>query len=104
MRTRNHSLLAGALLALTLMVLPGGALAAGPSATDPVATVDGLLDTIVAKDFASVASFVCADKRDVVAQRFDLGQALGALGEGVDLAALFAGMSVTMDDRSVTLV
>ena len=104
MRTRHHPSLASVLLALTLVALPGGALAAEPSPTDPVATVDGLLDTIVAKDFAGVAPFVCADKRQVIAQRFDLEQALGALGAGVDVASLLAGMSVTIDGRSVTLV
>ena len=42
MRTRRHSTLTGALPALTLLALPAAAMAAGPSATDPVVTVDGV--------------------------------------------------------------
>lgn len=103
-RTMRWSLPLGGLLAISLLGAPG-VLAAEPSADDPVATVDGLLDTLIAKDFAGIAPFVCAEKRAVVAERFDLEQAIGgALGEGVDVSALLAGMTVTIDGRSVTLV
>ena len=100
-RTRRWSFLAGGLLALSMIGAP--ALAAEPSADDPVATVNGLLDTIAAKDFAAVSSFVCAQYAEEVASTFDLAAQMGEI-PGVDLAALIAGLQFTVDPRTATLV
>jgi hypothetical protein len=102
MRTRagSRSILAGGLLALSLVVVPG-AMAAGPSADDPAATVNALLDTLIAKDFEAIGGFACAEKRAEVTQQFDLEATFASLGEGVDVAALFAGLTVTTPDRVV---
>lgn len=103
MRARSrHALLAGAALTLTLSLSPA-ALAASPSPEDPAATVNALLDTFVAKDFGAIGSFACAAKRDAVATRFDLQSQFGALGEGIDVAALFDGITISTPDRSVTV-
>lgn len=100
-RTRRWSFLAGGLLALSMIGAP--ALAAEPSADDPVATVNGLLDTIQAKDFAAVSSFVCAQYAEQVAGTFDLAAQMGEI-PGVDLNALIAGITFTIDPRNATLV
>ncbi len=99
-RSGRWPILASGLLAISLLGAPG-TLAAEPSADDPVATVNGLLDTLVAKDFAGIGAFVCAEKRDGVVTRFDLEAQFAALGEGVDVEALFAGITVTTPDRLV---
>ena len=100
-RTRRWSFLAGGLLALSMIGAP--ALAAEPSADDPVATVNDLLDTLAAKDFAAVSSFVCAQYAEEVASTFDLAAQMGEI-PGVDLAALIAGLQFTVDPRTATLV
>jgi hypothetical protein len=100
-RTRRWSVLAGGLLALSMVGAP--ALAAEPSADDPVATVNGLLDTIVAKDFAGVSAFVCAQYAEQVAGTFDLAAQMGEL-PGVDMTALINGLVFTADPRTATLV
>jgi hypothetical protein len=103
MRDRPRiALLAGAALSLLIGIAPGAA-AQGPSADDPAATVNGLLDTLVAKDFSDVGRYVCADKRDAVAQRFDLQAQFAGLGEGIDVPALFEGITIPTPDRSVTV-
>lgn len=100
-RTRRWSILAGGLLALSMVGAP--ALAAEPSADDPVATVNGLLDSIVAKDFAAVPTFVCAQYAEQVASTFDIAAQIGEM-PGVDLQALINGLIFTADPRSATLV
>jgi hypothetical protein len=101
MRARPRiALLAGAALSL-LIAAP--VTAQGPSADDPAATVNGLLDTLVAKEFAAVGPYVCAAKRDAVVARFDLQTQFAGLGEGIDVPALFAGITITTPDRSVTV-
>lgn len=100
-RTPRWSALAGAALALSMVGAP--ALAGEPSADDPVATVNGLIDAIVTKDFGSVRNFVCAQYADQVAERFDITAQLGEM-PGVDMAALIGGLTFTADPRSATLV
>lgn len=95
---------AAGLLTLALGLVPGAALAGAPSPDDPVATVDSLFDSLLAKDFAGIPAYVCAEKREVVSQRLNLATALGALGEGIDAQALIDAMQLSMPDRSVTLV
>jgi hypothetical protein len=95
------ALLAGA--ALSLLIAAPPAVAQGPSADDPAATVTGLLDTLVAKDFAGVGRYVCAAKRAAVIDRFDLQTQFAELGEGVDVPALFDGITIATPDRSVTV-
>ena len=75
--------------------------AAEPSADDPAATVNGMLDTLVAKDFAGIGAFVCAERRAAAVERFDLEAQFAALGEGVDVRALFAALTVSNPDRTV---
>ena len=101
-RTRRWSILAGGLLALSMVGAP--AMAAEPSADDPVASVNGLLDTLLAKDFAGIGAFVCAEKRADVTANFDLTQAFEGMPEGVDVEALIAGLVLVTPDRVVTLV
>jgi hypothetical protein len=76
----------------------------GPSATDPVATVNGLVDTMLAKDFSHLGDYVCADKKDLVTQRFDIASAFGSMPSGVDVPAFVAGLTLTVEGRSATLV
>lgn len=102
MRARPRiALLAGA--ALSLLIAAPPAVAQGPSADDPAATVNGLLDTLIAKDFAGVGRYVCAAKRDAVSDRFDLQTQFAGLGEGIDIPALFDGITIATPDRSVTV-
>lgn len=101
-RITRGSIVASGMLLLSVLVAPI-ATAAAPSADDPAATVHGLLDTLVAKDFAGIGDFVCAEKRDAVVQRFDLAAAFGSLGEEVDVEALFGGLTLSTPDRSVTV-
>lgn len=101
-RMQRWSVLAGTVLALSMVGAP--ALAADPSADDPVATVNTLLDTLAAKDFAGIAPLVCEQFREEVATRFDLGAAFEGMPEGVDVAALINGLILTIDPREVTLV
>lgn len=101
-RTQRWSVLAGTLLALSMVGAP--VLAADPSADDPVATMNTLLDTLAAKDFAGIAPLVCEQYREEVATRFDLAAAFEGMPEGVDVAALIDGLILTIDPREVTLV
>lgn len=97
------SILASGLLAASLVGAP--AMAADPSADDPVATVNTLLDTLIAKDFAGMAPLVCAEKRDEVVANFDLSQSMSeGMPPGVDLQALIDALILSTPDRQVTLV
>ncbi len=100
-RTRRWSVLAGGLLALSMVGAP--AIAAEPSADDPVASVNGLLDALLAKDFAGIGAFVCAEKREDVTEDFDLTQAFAGMAEGVDVQALIDALVLATPDRVVTL-
>lgn len=103
MRARSSSaLFAGVALTLGLALSPG-ALAAGPSADDPAATVNALLDTLVAKDFGGIGQYLCAAKRDAAVARFDLQTQFAGLGEGIDVQALFDGITVATPGRSVAV-
>ena len=82
----------------------GTAMAAAPSAEDPVATVDGFLDTFVAQDVAGYGQFLCAEKRDAFVARFDRSGFLASLPAGVDGDALLAALTMELADRAVTLV
>ena len=85
--------------------VPVASSGSGPSATDPVATVDGFLDTLLAKDSAHLGDYVCAAQRDAIARSVDFLPALAAsLPAGFDASALMAGLTLTADPRSVTLV
>ncbi|MFN8621499.1 MAG: hypothetical protein U0869_12215 [Chloroflexota bacterium] len=100
---RRPALLASALLALPLVLVPAaGALAAEPSATDPVASINGLLDALVGKDFGSLGGFICADRRAVLLDQLDLPTGYQAIG--VDATAFLAALQPAITDRSVTLV
>jgi len=90
------------LLALSLVGAPVPA--ADPSADDPVATVNTLLDTVIAKDFAGIGPLVCAEGREAIAASFDLTTAFDGLPPGVDLQALIDGLVLATPDRVVTLV
>lgn len=106
-RTRCRDLLASAIVVASLLgvgaVAPVAA-ADGPSADDPVATVEALLDTLVAKDFASIGDFVCVAERDAAVERFDLAAQISAELGGLDVQALLDGMTISTPDRVVTEV
>lgn len=101
-RMQRWSVLAGTVLALSMV--GGPALAADPSADDPVATVNTLLDTLAGKDFGGIAPLVCEQYREEVATRFDLGAAFAGMPEGVDVGAFINGLTLTIDPREVALV
>lgn len=97
------SVLASSVIALSLVGAP--AMAAEPSADDPVATVNTLLDTIIAKDFTGLGPLVCESKRDELLANFDLSQGMGeGMPPGVDLQALIDSLILATPDRVVTLV
>jgi hypothetical protein len=105
LNARCWSILATGVLALSLVGTP--AMAASPSSTDPVETVNAVLDTIVAKDFASLPSLVCDQYRADVAQTMDfttqISAQLSSLGADVDPSAFVDGLTVTIEGRNVTL-
>lgn len=107
-RTRHRNLLAGGILAASLLgvgaAAPVAAAADGPSADDPVATVNALLDALVAKDFASVGDYVCAEERDEAVAQFDLAAQISAELGGLDAQVLLDGMTISTPDRAVTEV
>lgn len=103
LRTPRMSILASSVLALSLVGAP--AMAAEPSADDPVATVNALLDTLIAKDFAGIPALVCAEKREAMTAQFDLSQAFGeGMPPGVDVQALIDALVLSTPDRQITLV
>jgi len=102
-RTRSWSLLAGAAFALSLVGAP--TLAASPSPTDPVATMNAMLDTIAAMDFAGVGPLVCEAHRAEAEAQFTIDTSTFAgLPETVDVQAFIDGLTFTIDPRSVTLI
>ena len=104
-RSRPRMAVAAAvLLALALVGGSGAVSAATPSAEDPVATVDGFLDTFVAQDVAGYGQFLCAEKRDAFVARFDRSGFLASLPAGVDGGALLAVLTMEVADRAVDLV
>lgn len=100
-RARRLPALAAGLLAATLLGAPS-ALAAEPSADDPVASVNGLLDTLAAKDYAGIGPFLCAEKRGILLGQLDLASAYIAIG--VDPTDFLAALTPSLTDRSVSLV
>jgi hypothetical protein len=100
--TRRWSGLAGALLALALVTPASNA--ATPSPTDPRDSVDALLETIVAKDFAAIPPLICAEHRDAATARFDLAQAFASLPDTVDVAALIEALDVSSQDVTMEIV
>jgi hypothetical protein len=52
----------------------------GGSAGDPVATVKTVVQTIQDKKFDSLADYVCAEKKDELAQQLDFRSSLAGLG------------------------
>ncbi|MFN8621500.1 MAG: hypothetical protein U0869_12220 [Chloroflexota bacterium] len=106
LNAKRWSILATGALALSMVGAP--TMAATPSATDPVATVNTLLDAIPAKDFTGIADLVCAQYKDEVSKALDLGSQisgqLSSLGPGIDPTAFINGLSFTIDGRDVTLV
>ena len=101
LNAKRWSILATGALALSMVGAP--TFAATPSADDPVATVNTLLDTLAAKDFAGIADLVCSQYAAEVATRFDLATQFASLGDGVDAQAFIDGLTLTIDPREVTL-
>lgn len=102
-RHRISGIAAAVVLTVTLLGVPAAAQSAGPSADDPVATMDGFLDAFVAQDVAAYGQFMCVEKRDAFVARYDRSAFLTSLPPGVDGAALIAAMTVDIADRTVTL-
>lgn len=100
-RARRVPALAAGLLAAIVLAGPV-AFAAEPSADDPVASMDGLLDALITKDYASMGPFLCAEKRGLLLEQLDLSSAYIAVG--VDPTEFLGALMPTVTDRSVTLV
>jgi hypothetical protein len=106
LNAKRWSILATGVLALSLVGAP--TLAATPSADDPVATVNTMLDAIAAKDAASVPDLICDQYKADAAQTFDIAGQIAAqfsaMAPGLDLQPFLDGLQVTVDGREVTLV
>lgn len=77
----------------------------GPSASDPVATVNTLLDMVVGRRFDRIASFSCPPGRAALDGGVNLAAALAAsLPQGVDPSGLIDALTITIPDRAVSLV
>lgn len=77
----------------------------GPSATDPVATLNTLLDVVIGRRFDQVASFACAADQATLDKSLDLAANLQAnLPAGTDVAGLVDTLTLTIPDRTISLV
>jgi hypothetical protein len=83
----------------------GGITNLGPSATDPVATVNTLLDVVIGRRFDQITSYACA------ASAADLDSHLNfetlfanSMPAGTDGPGLIDTMTLSIPDRSVTSV
>jgi hypothetical protein len=77
----------------------------GPSATDPVATVNTLFDILIGRRFDQIVSFACAADAVDLDAHLDFKTALEPnLPAGFDVQPLIDAMSITIPDRSITLV
>jgi hypothetical protein len=77
----------------------------GPSNSDPVATVNTLLDFVIGRRFDQIGPFACADYRATLVSNLDFGRSLAAkLPAGADVAGLVDAITITIPDRSVSVV
>jgi hypothetical protein len=77
----------------------------GPSQSDPVATVNTLFDVMIGRRFDQIASFACAASATDLDAHLNFKTALTPnVPAGFDLQGLIDAMSLTVPDRSITLV
>jgi hypothetical protein len=88
-----------AMVCSALMVMAPVAVRA---ADTPDGAVIAVLDTVVAKDWDGIAPLVCEEKREEVAETFNLESSFSS--DGVDAGALVDAMSLSIPDRSVTVL
>jgi hypothetical protein len=91
------------LLTVALALAPLTAAVPVGAQGSPEAAVDAVLDAIEAKDFDGLPDLVCAAEREAVVGRFDLTAAFEGI-PGIDGEALAAGLSLSIEDRSVSLL
>lgn len=101
MRRRSPLLLSAALV-IACSLVPGLAPLVARAADTPDGAVNAVLDTIVSKQWDQIGPLVCEAKRDEVAAQFDLSAAFS--GDGIDAAPLVDAMTLTIDDRAVTVL
>lgn len=99
---RRSPLLLSAALAMAVSLMPGLAPLVARAADTPDGAVNAVLDAIVSKQWDAIGPLVCEAKRDEVASQFDLSEAFS--GDGIDAAPLVAAMTLTIDDRAVTVL
>jgi hypothetical protein len=77
----------------------------GPSATDPVATVNTLFDILIGRRFEQIVTFACAADAVDLDAHLDFKTALEPnLPKGFDVQPLIDAMSITIPDRAITQV
>jgi hypothetical protein len=77
----------------------------GASASDPVATVNSLLDIVIGRRFDQVVAYACAASAADLNSHLNIGAALApTLPPGIDVQGLIDTMTLSIPDRSLTLV
>jgi hypothetical protein len=79
--------------------------AIGPSSTDPLATVNALLDIVIGRRFDQVASYACPASAASLDQHLDFAAGIApSLPAGMDVQGLIDAMTLSIPDRSLSLV
>jgi hypothetical protein len=77
----------------------------GPSATDPVATVNTLLDVVIGRRFDQVVSFACAASAAELDSHLNFDTIFtNSMPAGTDIPGLLDTITLSIPDRVVTLV
>ncbi len=84
---------------------PSGPSNIGPSATDPVATVNTLLDVVIGRRFDQIKGFACAASAADLDSHLNFATGFAAnMPAGTDVQGLIDTMTLTIPDRSITPV
>lgn len=77
----------------------------GPSSTDPLATVNTLLDVVIGRRFSLIGRFACDADRADLEQQLDIAASLTAnLPSGADVNGLIDTLTLSIPDLSVSLI
>jgi hypothetical protein len=83
---------------------PAGLTNIGPSTTDPVATVNTLLDVFIGRRFDQVRMFACAASADDLDSHLNYEKIVSAnLPAGMDAKGLIDSMTFAIPDRALSL-
>jgi len=83
---------------------PAGLTNIGPSTTDPVATVNTLLDVFIGRRFDQVRTFACAASADDLDSHLNYEKIVSAnLPAGIDAKGLVDSMTFAIPNRTLTL-